>query len=122
MHYHWLDLIMLDILHRANISKYTRANTPQKLPAYTEFGFFCLHQNINDTNSASWFGSASIELKKELNFLKQNHKIQRVVQGLPLLFLTVSCTAILSPSHFIELPVLPAVKVVFQRAAHDTFM
>ena len=35
---------------------------------YIEFGLFCfcLHQSMVDTNSASRFGSARIELRKEL--------------------------------------------------------
>ena len=33
---------------------------------YIEFGFFFLHQNMANTNSASRFRSASIEVKKEL--------------------------------------------------------
>ena len=53
-----------------------------------------------DTNSASRFGSAGIELKSY--FLKQHHRIQRVIQSLPLMFLVVSRTAILHASHFIE--------------------
>ena len=49
--------------------------------------------------------SASIELKKELYFLNQHHRIQRVVQSLPLMFLTVSRAAFLHASHFIELKI-----------------
>ena len=38
-------------------------------------------------------------------FLKVHHRIQRVVQSLPLMFLTVSRAPILHASHFIELEI-----------------
>ena len=40
--------------------------SPRELSTYIEFGYFCLHQNIADTDSVSRFGSTGVEIKKEL--------------------------------------------------------
>ena len=64
-----LHYLLVRFDHVISFTGQISANTlgqisPRKLSTHIEFGFFCLHQNMVSTNSASRFGSAGIELRK----------------------------------------------------------
>ena len=66
--------------------------SPRELSTYIEFGFFCLYQNIADTDSASQFGSTGIEIKKELLSQKASIELKKELLSKGTPQNTKSCT------------------------------